>query len=298
MKRLFSSMSPTAKGICCILLSALGFALMNVFVKLAGNLPSVQKAFFRNVVAAAVAGAMLWRSSSPKNCWKKSNLPLLVLRASLGTAGLLCNYYAVDHLILSDASIINKLTPFFVIIFSALFLGERADRAQKLGVAAAFGGCLFIVHPSLDFSAVFPSVIGLLGACFSGAAYTCVRGLSKRGEPGAAIVLFFSLFSCLTVLPWIAFHYVPMTLSQLGTLLLAGCAASVGQFGVTAAYSFAPAKEISVFDYSQVLFSAVLGFFLFAQLPDLWSLVGYAIIIGTAILLFRHNLQAGEKTAS
>ena len=291
MKHFFSSLSPTARGICCILLSALGFALMNVFVKLAGDLPSVQKAFFRNVVAAVVAGWMLWRSKLPTRYWQRSNLPLLILRASLGTAGLLCNYYAVDHLILSDASIINKLTPFFVIIFSALFLRERADHIQKLGVAAAFCGCLFIVHPSLDFSAVFPSIIGLLGACFSGAAYTCVRGLTQRGEPGAAIVLFFSLFSCLAVLPWIAFHYVPMTLEQLGILILAGCAASVGQFGVTAAYGFAPAKEISVFDYSQVLFSAFLGFFIFDQLPDGWSLVGYVIIIGTAVLLFRHNLR-------
>lgn len=104
-------------------------------------------------------------------------------------------------------------------------------------------------------------------------------------------MLFFSLFSCLAVRPGSLSTYVPMTLEQLGILILAGCAASVGQFGVTAAYGFAPAKEISVFDYSQVLFSAVLGFFIFDQLPDGWSLVGYVIIIGTAVLLFRHNLR-------
>ena len=84
-----------------------------------------------------------------------------------------------------------------------------------------------------------------------------------------------------------------MTLFQLISLLLAGVAAACAQFSVTAAYSYAPAKEISVFDYSQVVFSAILGWIVFGQIPDALSFVGYALIIAVAVLLYRHNQKVG-----
>ena len=70
---------------------------------------------------------------------------------------------------------------------------------------------------------------------------------------------------------------------------MAGVMAAGGQFSITAAYSYAPAKEISVYDYSQIIFSAILGFFLFGQVPDLFSWIGYAIIIAMAIVMFIYN---------
>ena len=78
-------------------------------------------------------------------------------------------------------------------------------------------------------------------------------------------------------------------MEQLGFLLLAGLAAAGGQFSVTAAYSFAPARDISVFDYTQVLFAALTGFFLFGQVPDLLSFIGYGIICGISVLMFFYN---------
>jgi drug/metabolite transporter (DMT)-like permease len=75
---------------------------------------------------------------------------------------------------------------------------------------------------------------------------------------------------------------------QLICLVLAGCCAAIGQFGITSAYKFAPAKEISVFDYTQVIFAAMLGFFFFAEIPETLSFVGYAIIIGVAVVRWNH----------
>ena len=76
---------------------------------------------------------------------------------------------------------------------------------------------------------------------------------------------------------------------QIAALIGAGLAAAGGQFSVTNAYCFAPAREISVYDYTQVIFSALLGFFLFGQVPDLLSLVGYVLICGTGIGMFLYN---------
>ena len=136
---------------------------------------------------------------------------------------------------------------------------------------------------------------GAVGAIAAGGAYTTVRYLGLRGERGPFIVFFFSAFSCLAVLPYILLNYEPMTFKQLCMLLLAGLAASGGQFGVTYAYKYAPAREISIYDYTQVIFAAVLGFIVFGQLPDAFSLIGYTIICGVSILMYIYNMEYFKK---
>ena len=251
-------LSKKSKAIGFILLSAFGFAMMSTFVRLAGDLPSIQKSFFRNVVAMIVAAVVLRREGVGFK-WEKGNLPLLILRSVCGTLGIFCNFYAIDHLVLADANILNKMSPFFAILFSLVLLKERANVLQYLAVLAAFGGSMLIVKPGFS-SEAFPALIGLLGGMGAGAAYTAVRALSKNGEKSARIVFFFSAFSTIVCLPYLLLDYHPMTWGQLACLLAAGASAALGQFGVTLAYAHAPAKEISVFDYTQVLFSAILGF--------------------------------------
>ena len=109
-------MNNRTKGITAILLSAFGFALMNLFIPLAGDLPTIQKSFFRNLIAFLVAFALLLKSNKKeevKELHDVKSIPwkTLILRASLGTAGIFCNYYALDHLFISDASVLNKLAP-------------------------------------------------------------------------------------------------------------------------------------------------------------------------------------------
>ena len=273
------------KGIICIIISAFSFAVMNMLVRLAGDIPSIQKSFFRNAVAAVFALAIVLKDRHDITVDRR-NIPLLILRSVLGTVGILCNFYAVDHLVLADASMLNKLSPFFTLICSAIFLKEKVSIKEALIVAGAFAGSLLIIKPSFSNTDLGTSLIGLLGGLGAGSAYTCVRALGKRGEKGPVIVLFFSAFSCLATLPSILFFYSPMTVAQTGLLLLAGLFAAFGQFAITAAYSFAPARKISVYDYSQVIFSALLGYIAFAQIPDYLSFIGYFIIILMAVLMF------------
>lgn len=276
------------KGILCILSSAFCFALMSTFVRLAGDLPFVQKSFFRNFVALIFATIVIIKKHETFR-WKKEDFKFLMLRAFFGTLGLLCNFYAVDHLVLSDASMLNKMSPFFVIILSYIFIKERINFVQMSAVVAAFVGSLFIIKPTLSNMDLVPSLIGLLGGFGAGAAYTAVRYLGKRGVRGPLIVFFFSAFSCLVTLPFFIVMYEPMSWLQVVYLLCAGLAAAGGQFSITAAYTFAPAKEISVYDYSQVIFTAILGFILFGQIPDVYSIIGYLIICLTAVLMFFYN---------
>ena len=268
-------------GIVCIVISAFCFSLMSVFVRKAGDLPTFQKAFFRNAVAA-LAGFVLVAKSGSFKMQKGSFVPLL-LRSIVGTVGIIGNFYAIDRMNISDASILNKLAPFFSVIFSIWILKEKASVFDLLFVGVAFCGALFVVKPSFDVSEFFPALIGVIGGLGAGMAYTFVRYLSNHGERGPFIVFFFSVFSCLAILPIVIIQFQPMTWEQVMWLLLAGCAASGAQFSVTAAYAHAPAKEISVYDYSQVLFSAAWGLLFFAEFPDYLSVIGYVIIIGAAL---------------
>lgn len=281
------------KGIICIIMSAFCFALMSFFVRMAGDLPPIQKSFFRNFVAANFAGVILMKNGVPFHC-KKENLGYMLGRSICGTIGILCNFYAVDHLVLADASMLNKMSPFFAVIFSYFLLKEKITVPQGLFVIGAFVGSLFVIKPTFSNMDLFPSLIGLCGGIGAGAAYTMVRKLGERGEKGPFIVFFFSTFSCVVTLPWLLFDYHPMSLAQIGILLFAGLSAAGGQFSITAAYCYAPAREISVYDYSQIIFSAGLGFFFFEQIPDLLSWIGYAVICLMAVAMFLYNNRRTE----
>ena len=269
-------------GIIYIICSAFFFALMNMFVRMAGDLPSIQKSFFRNLIAFFFAFIIMRKNGIPFSC-KKENRMSLLLRATFGTLGVLCNFYAVDHLVLADASVLNKMSPFFAILFSYIILKEKITVRQGAVVVVAFLGSLLVIKPTFANMDLVPSIIGLCGGLFAGAAYTYVRKLTTNGEKGPMVVAFFSGFSCLVLLPFLIFDYHSMTFWQLMVLLMAGLSAAGGQFTITAAYSYAPAREISVYDYSQIIFAALLGFFVFGQIPDMLSWIGYAVIISMAV---------------
>ena len=279
-------------GIIYITASAFCFALMNLFIRLAGDVPTLQKCFFRNFFALIIAVSALIRT---KTSFKvgEGNLKYLFIRSLSGALGMVLNFYAIDHMNISDASILNKLSPFFAIIFSIFVMKEVADRYEWAAVIAAFIGALFVVKPSFN-AEVIPAVAGVLGGLGAGLAYAYVRKLGSRGEKSMIIVAFFSGFTTLILLPNLVLHYSPMSGMQWMFLVLTGMAAAGGQIFITNAYTKAPAKEISVFDYSIVIFTAVFGFMFLDQIPDVLSVIGYVIIIGTAIIKWHYARKISE----
>ena len=269
------------QGILFIIMAGFFFALMTFFVRISGELPTMEKAFFRNIVAAVIAFITMIRSGV-KFRPAKENVIDLFMRSLCGTIGLICNFYAIDKLNIADANILNKLSPFFAIIMSAFILKEKANKAEWLCVVVAFMGALCVIKPSFQMQSVY-AMIGMLGGLGAGTAYTFVRKLGKNGVPSPVIVLCFSVFSCIVSVPFMLLNFVSMTAKQLILLLLAGISAACGQFSITKAYTKAPVREISVFDYTQVLFAALLGFLFLEQIPDQLSILGYAIIIGSAV---------------
>ena len=280
------TLSNRTKGVLFIIMSAFGFAMMSAFVKLSGDLPSFQKTFFRNITSCIIAFILIIVNKE-SFFGKLENQKTLILRSLFGTLGIVFNFYSIDKLVLSDANMLNKLSPFFVIIFSALFLKEKINIKQGLAIIVAFIGALFIIKPQFNFD-ITPSLIGVLGAICAAAAYTCLRALGGK-EKYYTIVFYFSFFSTIAILPFMLIVYKEMSMLQFVYLILAGIFASIGQFGITIAYKYAKAKEISIFDYSNIIFSAIISIVLFNVIPDYLSVIGYIIIFAVSLYMFLYN---------
>ena len=281
------TLSRRTKGILCILLAALGFSGMSACARLAGpDIPTVQKAFFRNFVALLAAIAL---TRSQGVSWKpaRKNIPALVGRSVFGTLGLLLNFYAIDRLALADANMLNKLSPFFAILFSVWLLREKPDAVQLGAVGVAFLGSLCIMKPGFQDTPFLPALAGFFGGMGA--------GIGIQGEDSRRIVLIFSAFSCVLCLPGIVFFHAPMSFRQLGFLMLAGLCGCVAQFAITRAYLYAPAKELSVYDYTQVIFATVWGYLLFDQVPDGLSVLGYLLVCGAGVGMFLYHKRQDRK---
>lgn len=274
------------QAVLYILVSAFGFASMSMLVKLSGDLPVMQKGFFRNFIAAFVALVSIKRCGGSLHVKKENRMGILA-RAAFGTVGMLCNYYALRYMILPDATILTKLSPFFTILYSFFLLKEKVSKRQWLAITISFFGCVFVLQPSFSSGQLFPAMIAVLGGATTGIAYVYVRFLTQRGEAKNVIIFYFSLISCLVSIPFMLVGYKPMSMFQLLVLVGSGVAAAVGQFGMTNAYARAPGRFLGPFEYSQLLFSAMYSYFIFGQVPTLVGLMGYGIILAVSLWMLK-----------
>ncbi len=288
-------LSNKTKGIICILFSALCFSGMSSFINLSGELPVAQKVFFRNLVAFFIALFTLVKNHESFKPVKGA-LPFHFIRSAVGLLGVYGNFYATTHMAhTADAAMLNKLSPFFTLLFSAIFLKEKVKPKQAIAICGAFIGAMFVIKPTLSNVELIPSICGLIGGIGAGAAYTCVRYMGNIGENPRFTVFHFSAFSIVVTLPFMLLSFQPMTTKQLVYLLLVGVCAAGGQFGITAAYTYAPSREISIYDYSNIVFVAIEGYlFLGHQIPDILSIVGYIMICAMALWMFIYNNKANQ----
>lgn len=291
------------KGAACLVFSAFNFALMAALAHLAGDIPFTEKAFFRNIVAVFVTLFVLLKGRAKNKSQGQERGPLLpkgalkflILRGLCGSAGIFGNFYALDRIPIADAAILNKMSPFFAVVFSLFLLGEKIAPLPLVATIGAFCGALFVIKPGASALHSLPALAGFLGGMGAGFAYACVRKLGSMKVKGALVIAFFSCFSCALCLPFMLLNFSAPTLRQLLILVGAGIAGCLGQFGITYAYFFAPARDISIFDYSQIIFSSLMGFVMFNQIPDAFSWVGYTVIVLMAAVVFVYNKSGNEN---
>jgi drug/metabolite transporter (DMT)-like permease len=271
------------KGIIFILMSSLFFALMAALVKYLGNIPTVEKIFFRNLIATVTAFVIVKKNGKSL---VGNNIKLLLLRSSFGLLGIAAYFYALSQMKLSDAVILNKMSPFFVVVFASIFLKEKISKMQMAALIIAAVGAVFVIRPGFD-SNIFPALIALLSSLFAGIAYTIVRELRKT-DSAAAVVFYFSLFSTIVIVPFmLTGGFVVPAGNDILALAALGIFAAAAQLFMTNAYRHAEASELSIYTYANIVFSSFFGLLFFQEIPDIITIIGGVLIITAGYINYR-----------
>lgn len=272
------------KAICFMVMSSFFFTTLNLLSRLASGISLYQKAFISNITAFLIISAVVLRNKISLT-GRKKNRKYLIIRGLCGTLSLAALYYTLDHMILSDATMISKLGPSFAVVFGYIILKDKISKKQIIFLILTLCGAILIIKPSISFS-IIPSVIGLLGAACAGTAFTMIRLLGES-ENKYTIILYNIVFACVLSLPFIFLNIKNYhDIMSIIYTILAGLCIAFGQICLTSAYKNAPASSIAIYDYVGLLVSALYGIFLFNEVPDLFSILGYLIISGTAIINF------------
>jgi drug/metabolite transporter (DMT)-like permease len=268
------------RAVLMICLACLSFSFVGVAVRMSGDVPIYEKVFFRSIVSLAATAVIAARAKQNPFARDGRN-GILVTRGALGTVAMTLYFFAIERLTLADATILNKLSPFFVAMFAVLFLREKLSKHVLPALAVAFVGAGLVIKPQLDLGAL-PASAGLLSAVASGTAYTVVRSLRGKVSP-YRVVFFFALVSAVATVPPMLFRFVPPTTEQLVYLLGSGVFATTGQIFLTLAYHQAPATKISIYNYSHVIFAFLAGLVLWGEVPDALSIAGAVLIVAAAL---------------
>lgn len=280
-------MTQKQKAILLMLLSTFSFSVMQLVVKLSGGaFPVMEQVLARNLVTLFV-GAYLVVKAKDTFFGKPENRLAVLGRSILGYIGVVGYFYATKHMNVADASLLHRSSPFFVILFSAIFLRIPLRKVQGAALLIAFAGSVLVIRPGFD-SSVFPALIGVLSAAGAGGAYVLINYL-KGKESNATIIFCFSLVSTVLsiLLGWREFH-VPVGVEWLYLLGIGICAAA-GQIALTSAYKMTAPGEVSIINYLGIAFSAVLGLVFLQEAIGLRSLLGMVCIFSAALLLYFHK---------
>lgn len=279
------------KGIYLMIASSLFFALMATCVKLAGDMPTMQKVFFRNVVGFIYCGFAIIKSGEG---FKGNNTKFLLYRSVLGFLGIVLYFYAIGKLPLADAVILNQMNPFFVIILAALFLKEKLKKLQIAAILVALAGVFFVAQPEFNYTLI-PTIAGLLSSIFAASAYTMLRHLRLTDSPNI-ILFYFTGFCTLVPLPFLIFgDFVMPDLGTFIILLLVGVFATIAQYLMTIAYRYARASDISIYSYGNTIFSGLIGILIWSEIPNNMTTIGIVLILLGAYLNYHSSKTQVEN---
>ena len=275
-------------GVRYMLMSALGFALMSACVKLVNThgIPVLEIVAARAFISLLISYADIKRKNI--SMWG-NNKVLLVARGGVGSIALIFVYYSVSTLPLAEATIFQYLHPVFTALLAVIFLKEKVHRSTIICIVLCLLGLTIMVNPSMDLASELPMLsvaAALTGAFLSAIAYVIVKRLS-RSEDSSVIILYFPLMALPMSVILLGEDYVVPDLNALILLVFVGIFTQVGQVGLTKAMQTEVASKATAYSYVQVVFSIILGWLIFSEVPAFWTWIGGAlIIIGALINLF------------
>ena len=278
-------------AIGCLTTSALLFSIMGICIRYASHtVDNYTIVFFRNIVGLILFLPFIFKQGI--GFVKTEKLWMHTWRSIVGLAAMYGFFYAIAHLKLSNAMVFTYSSPIFIPVIAWLFLKEKITIAMLCAAFLGFIGVFCVAKPDQGLLN-WISVIGIVSSLLASMAFVTVRALTQT-EPPERIVFYFCLIgSALSVIPmfwmWRTYH-----LKELFFLIGAGILANVSQIFMSHAYRLAPAGQIAPVNYMAIIFAGVWGFLLWDEVPDLYSVIGFCIIL-LAILLCSPLTQRQKK---
>ncbi len=272
-----------ARGVADMALAAFWFAVMGLFVKLAGeSLPAMQIVFGRGAITLALATWMLRRAGlSPRG-----NQPrLLLLRGLVGSAALVSYYFALVGLPLAEATVLQQTAPLWTAVFAAFALRERITGRVVAAIALAFAGVLLIAQPAwlvggaaaVDVPLGY-ALIGLLSAVLSAIAYVTVRRLGRSEDP-LVVVWYLPVVTLPISAPFALSQWVWPDARGWALLVGIGVVTQLAQLALTRGLARQAAGRATAIGYLQVAFATLFGAVCFGAWPSAERWGGMALIV-------------------
>lgn len=273
------------RGILWMLLAVTTLTTMFVVVKhMATELPVFVVAIARTFFALCMLTPWLVRSGPSVLRTRRPGLHFI--RSFCGIAAFVTLIFALEDLILADAMVLAFTSPFWSILIGAIVLKELIRGRRVAATVVGFCGMLLIVKPHLGVEPAM--LLALLSAVLTSSAMISMKNLSST-EPPTRIVFYFMFFGTLILLPGAAYTWETPTLAQTGWLFLAGVLGAIGQDFLARAYDAGEVSIVAPFDFMRLPVAAILGYIVFSEIPDSWSILGTAVIIASAIYLLRRG---------
>ncbi|MBT4769666.1 MAG: DMT family transporter [Rhodospirillaceae bacterium] len=287
------NMPVSLRGAGWMLLSAACFAAMASMIRIsAHSLHPFQIAFFRCFFGFLILAPWLFRSGL--GVLKTRRIGFYALRGAIGAVTMLAWFMGLSLMPLAEAVALGFTVPLFVTLGAALFFGEKMHGRRIIALIAGFIGALIILRPGSGLFDLGAAII-LFSALTMAAANLMVKDLA-RTEPIQAVVTYMTIIMApLTLVPALFVWRTPSGEELAFLFALAGFA-TLGNFSLTRAVSTADASAVMPFDYARLPFAALIGYFVFSELPDLWTWVG-AGVIALASLFIAHREARAERHA-
>lgn len=266
-------------------------ACMSALVKWTGSrgVPVFEIILFRNLFAFVPLGLYIARTTG----WEvlETQRPFGHLaRATVGLAGMVCGFSAVQHLPLTEATALQFTSPLFMTALSALLLSEKVGRHRWGAVVVGFLGVLIMARPLPGHMNAVGVTLGILSALGAAGAMVAIRQIADT-ERGPTIVFYFTLGGVVLGAAGSAFHWVTPEPMTLALLIAAGLIGGVGQLFLTEALRQAPIGVIAPFDYTQLVWATVLGLVIWGELPQPLTLIGAVLVALSGAYILHRELR-------
>jgi drug/metabolite transporter (DMT)-like permease len=278
----WDGMPSVRRGIALVSLGSLTLVMMAVLVKHLGErIPAMEIFWFRSLIGFFLVLAVCWRD--PLEALRTKRPGAHFVRGAVGAVGNACFFWTLTNLLLADAMALQFSRPLFMIPLAMIFLGEIVGW-HRIGVATVgFLGILVYARP---FTAGFEpgAFIGALGAFTGGLVVICIKRLQTT-EPTRVIMFYYAFWNTILVAIPAAIWWVTPNWYELGILVIIGVLGIGGQAMITHGLSQGEATVLVPLDYSRIVYSAILGYLLFSEVPGLWSFAGMTLIVGASLYI-------------